>query len=111
MIGFITLFGIATRNGIILVSHYNQLRAAGQPLEDVVIQGTLDRLVPVLMTAATAALGLLPLMFGSPVGKELELPLAQVVVGGLISATLLNMLIVPTVYYRVERWRGKGAQR
>jgi Cu/Ag efflux pump CusA len=111
MIGFITLFGIATRNGIILVSHYSQLRAAGQPLEDVVIQGTLDRLVPVLMTAATAALGLLPLMFGSPVGKELELPLAQVVVGGLVTATLLNMVVVPTVYFRVEKWRGQRAAR
>jgi Cu/Ag efflux pump CusA len=107
MIGFITLFGIATRNGIILVSHYGQLRAAGRPLEEVVQQGTLDRLVPVLMTAATAALGLLPLMFGSPVGKELELPLAQVVVGGLISATLLNLVVVPTVYYRVEKQREK----
>ena len=105
VIGFITLFGIATRNGIILVSHYNQLRAAGQPLEDVVMHGTLDRLVPVLMTAATAALGLLPLMFGSPVGKELELPLAQVVLGGLFTATLLNMVVVPTVYYRTELWR------
>jgi Cu/Ag efflux pump CusA len=105
VIGFITLFGIATRNGIILVSHYNQLRAAGKPLEEVVVQGTLDRLVPVLMTALTAALGLLPLLFGSPVGKELEVPLAQVVLGGLLSATLLNMLVVPTVYNRVERWR------
>jgi Cu/Ag efflux pump CusA len=104
VIGFITLFGIATRNGIILVSHYNQLRAAGQPLDAVVMQGTLDRLVPVLMTAATAALGLVPLMFGSPVGKELELPLAQVVLGGLFTATLLNMVVVPTVYHRVERW-------
>lgn len=105
VIGFITLFGIATRNGIILVSHYNQLRKLGKPLEEVVVQGTLDRLVPVLMTAATAALGLLPLLFGSPVGKELELPLAQVVLGGLISSTLLNMLVVPTVYNRVEQWR------
>ena len=105
VIGFITLFGIATRNGIILVSHYNQLRAAGKPLGDVVMQGTLDRLVPVLMTALTAALGLLPLLFGSPVGKELEVPLAQVVLGGLLSATLLNMLVVPTVYNRVERRR------
>ena len=105
VIGFITLFGIATRNGIILVSHYNQLRQAGKPLDDVVMQGTLDRLVPVLMTAATAALGLVPLLFGSPVGKELELPLAQVVLGGLFSATLLNMVVVPTVYHRVERWR------
>jgi CzcA family heavy metal efflux pump len=105
VIGFITLFGIATRNGIILMSHYNQLRRAGHPLRHVVRQGTLDRLVPVLMTAATAALGLVPLMFGSPVGKELELPLAQVVLGGLVSATLLNMVVVPTVYYRVEQWR------
>jgi CzcA family heavy metal efflux pump len=107
MIGFITLFGIATRNGIILVSHYNQLRAAGNPLEEVVVQGTMDRLVPVLMTALTAALGLLPLMFGSPVGKELEVPLAQVVVGGLFTATLLNMVVVPTVYNRLERWRDR----
>jgi Cu/Ag efflux pump CusA len=105
VIGFITLFGIATRNGIILVSHYNQLRAAGRPLQEVVVQGTMDRLVPVLMTALTAALGLLPLMFGSPVGKELEVPLAQVVLGGLFTATLLNMVVVPTVYHRVERWR------
>ncbi len=105
VIGFITLFGIATRNGIILVSHYNQLRAAGTPLEAVVVQGTLDRLVPVLMTALTAALGLLPLLFGSPVGKELEVPLAQVVLGGLLSATLLNLVVVPTLYHRVERWR------
>lgn len=104
VIGFITLFGIATRNGIILVSHYNQLRAAGRSLDDVVIHGTLDRLVPVLMTALTAALGLVPLLFGSPVGKELEVPLAQVVLGGLVSATVLNMLVVPTVYYRLERW-------
>ena len=105
VIGFITLFGIATRNGIILVSHYNQLAQQGIPLSEVVVQGTLDRLVPVLMTAATAALGLVPLMFGSPVGKELELPLAQVVLGGLFTATLLNMVVVPTVYNRVEQWR------
>lgn len=115
MIGFITLFGIATRNGIILVSHYSQLRQTGLPLEAVVMQGTLDRLVPVLMTAGTAALGLLPLLFGSPVGKELELPLAQVVLGGLFTATLLNMVVVPSVYLRIERWHerriGRGGSR
>ena len=111
VIGFITLFGIATRNGIILVGHYNQLRQAGRPLDEVVLQGTLDRLVPVLMTGATAALGLVPLMFGSPVGKELELPLAQVVLGGLVTATLLNMVVVPTVYYRVEQWRERREQK
>lgn len=105
VIGFITLFGIATRNGIILVSHYRHLLEAGQPLEEVVRHGTLDRLVPVLMTAATAALGLVPLLFGSPVGKELEVPLAEVVLGGLVSATLLNLLVVPTVYFHFERRR------
>ena len=104
VIGFITLFGIATRNGIILVTHYNQLRKEGKPLEEVVVQGTLDRLVPVLMTAATAALGLIPLLWGSPVGKELEQPLAQVVLGGLFTSTFLNMVVVPTVYNRIEKW-------
>ncbi|KTD21237.1 efflux RND transporter permease subunit [Legionella londiniensis] len=107
MIGFITLFGIAARNGIILVSHYNQLRVQGQSREQVVIQGTLDRLVPVLMTAATAALGLIPLLWGSPAGKELQRPLAQVLLGGLFTSTFLNMLVVPTVYNAIEGWREK----
>jgi Cu/Ag efflux pump CusA len=104
LIGFITLFGIATQNGTILVNHYNQLRREGIPLHEVVVQGTLDRLVPVLMTAATAALGLIPLLWGSPVGKELEQPLAQVVLGGLFTSTFLNLVVVPTVYNRVEQW-------
>ena len=69
------------------------------------MQGTLDRLVPVLMTGATAALGLLPLLWGSPIGKELEQPLAQVVLGGLFTSTFLNMVVVPTVYNRMEQWR------
>ncbi|HHJ0464969.1 TPA: efflux RND transporter permease subunit [Legionella pneumophila] len=110
MIGFITLFGIAARNGIILVSHYNQLRVQGQPREQVVIQGTLDRLVPVLMTAATAALGLIPLLWGSPAGKELERPLAQVLLGGLFTSTFLNMFVVPTVYNAIEVWREQRMQ-
>ncbi|HAT6349389.1 TPA: efflux RND transporter permease subunit [Legionella pneumophila] len=105
MIGFITLFGIAARNGIILVSHYNQLRLQGKTRNEVVIHGTLDRLVPVLMTAATAALGLFPLLWGSPAGKELERPLAQVLLGGLFTSTVLNMFVVPTVYNAIEYWR------
>jgi Cu/Ag efflux pump CusA len=111
MIGFITLFGIATRNGIILVTHYNQLAKEGKSLHEVVVQGTLDRLVPVLMTASTAALGLIPLLWGSPVGKELERPLAQVVLGGLFTSTLLNMIVVPTAYNRIELWREQRRQR
>ena len=109
VIGFVTLFGIAARNGIILVTHYNQLRREGVLLDDVVMQGTIDRLVPVLMTAATAALGLIPLLWGSPVGKELERPLAQVVLGGLVTSTFLNMIVIPTLYNRIERRREKRA--
>ncbi|MBA2655770.1 MAG: efflux RND transporter permease subunit [Tatlockia sp.] len=105
LIGFITLFGIAARNGIILVSHYSVLQAQGESLEKVVIQGTLDRLVPVLMTAATTALGLIPLLWGSPVGKELERPLAQVLLGGLVTSTLLNMIVVPTIYNAMVKKR------
>jgi Cu/Ag efflux pump CusA len=105
MIGFITLFGITMRNGIILVSRYNQLHREQKPLQEVVIQGTIDRLVPVLMTASTAALGLIPLLWGSPVGKELERPLAQVLLGGLFTSTMLNMIVVPTLYYHLEKWR------
>lgn len=111
VIGFITLFGIASRNGIILVSHYNQLRHEGKPLTEVVVQGTLDRLVPVLMTAATAALGLFPLLWGSPVGKELERPLAEVVLGGLFTSTFLNMVVIPTLYNQIELWRETRAAR
>ena len=111
MIGFITLFGIATRNGIILVSHYNQLNFTGKTRQEVVIQGTLDRLVPVLMTAATTALGLIPLLWGSPAGKELERPLAEVLLGGLFTSTLLNMLVVPSVYNAMELWREKQVKK
>ena len=111
VIGFITLFGIAARNGIILVTHYNQLRGEGKALDDVVMQGTLDRLVPVLMTAATAALGLIPLLWGSPVGKELERPLAQVVLGGLFTSTFLNLVVIPTLYLQIERRREAKAAR
>lgn len=100
VIGFVALFGIAARNGIILISHYKRLTEEGRPLDEVVRQGTMDRLVPILMTAATAALGLLPLLWGSPVGKELERPLAQVVLGGLVTSTLLNLIVIPSAY----RW-------
>ena len=111
IIGFITLFGIAARNGIILVTHFNQLRHEGIDIEEVVRQGTLDRLVPVLMTAATAALGLVPLLWGSPVGKELERPLAEVVLGGLVTSTFLNMVVIPTLYRQIELRRESKAAR
>jgi CzcA family heavy metal efflux pump len=98
LIGFIGVFGIAARNGIILVSHYRQLRAEGRPKDEVILEGSKDRLAPVLMTAAAAALGVLPLVIGELAGKELERPMAHVILGGLCTSTFLNMLVVPTFF-------------
>jgi Cu/Ag efflux pump CusA len=111
MIGFISLFGIASRNGIILISHYNQLRKEGQSLANTVIHGSLDRLNPVLMTAATAALGLVPLLWGDATGKELERPLAHVILGGLFTSTFLNMVVIPTLYNKIEERREQRATK
>jgi CzcA family heavy metal efflux pump len=104
IIGFITLFGIATRNGILLVSRYNALLDEGEPLHKAIIHGSLDRLNPILMTALTAALALIPLAFaGDKPGNEIQSPMAVVILGGLFSSTLLNVFIVPAVYYLVKR--------
>jgi CzcA family heavy metal efflux pump len=104
IIGFITLFGIATRNGILLVSRYNALLDEGKSLYEAIIHGSLDRLNPILMTALTAALALIPLAFtGDKPGNEIQSPMAVVILGGLFSSTLLNVFIVPAVYYLVKR--------
>lgn len=100
MIGFIGVFGIAARNGIILVSRYRQLHAEGLDREAVIIEGSLERLVPILMTAASTVLGLLPLLIGDIAGKELERPMAYVILGGLATSTVLNMLVIPTLYLK-----------
>jgi len=99
IIGFISLFGIATRNGMLLISHYNDLRAGGMPLKESIVKGSLDRLNPILMTALTSALALIPLAFrGDLPGNEIQSPMAQVILGGLLTSTLLNGFIVPIVY-------------
>lgn len=99
IIGFISLFGIATRNGILLVSHYNHLREQGMSLYESVIRGSLDRLNPILMTALTSALALIPLAVGGDLpGNEIQSPMAQVILGGLLSSTLLNGFVVPIMY-------------
>lgn len=104
IIGFISLFGIATRNGILLVSHYNHLQGEGLSLTDSIVQGSLDRLNPILMTALTSALALIPLAIGGDLpGNEIQSPMAQVILGGLLSSTLLNGFIVPIVYYLLNR--------
>ena len=87
------------------MSHYNQLRKEGRSLRDTVIHGSLDRLNPVLMTASTAALGLVPILWGDATGKELERPLAHVILGGLFTSTFLNMIVIPTLYNRIEEGR------
>jgi Cu/Ag efflux pump CusA len=103
IIGFITLFGVATRNGILLVSHYGQLEAEGAPLYKAVVHGSIDRLPPILMTALTAALALIPLAMASDQpGNEIQSPMAKVILGGLLSSTLLNMFIIPAVYLMVR---------
>ena len=99
IIGFISLFGIATRNGMLLISHYNDLRAGGMELKESIVKGSLDRLNPILMTALTSALALIPLAFrGDLPGNEIQSPMAQVILGGLLTSTLLNGFIVPIVY-------------
>lgn len=104
IIGFISLFGIATRNGILLVSHYNLLRSEGHSLRESIIQGSLDRLNPILMTALTSALALIPLALGGDLpGNEIQSPMAQVILGGLLSSTLLNGFIIPIVYFLLNR--------
>ena len=104
IIGFISLFGIATRNGILLVSHYNQLRSTGMSLHDSVVYGSLDRLNPILMPALTSALALIPLAVGGDLpGNEIQSPMAKVILGGLLSSTLLNGFIIPSVYMIINR--------
>lgn len=109
IIGFITLFGIATRNGILLISRYKHLQEEGEPLYETVLHGSVDRLSPILMTALTAALALIPLVFnGDKPGNEIQSPMAVVVLGGLLTSTLLNIYIVPIVYEIIQKRRLKN---
>ncbi len=104
IIGLITLFGIATRNGILLVSRYQHLRAAGLGLDEAVLAGSADRLTPILMTAFTSALALIPMILaGDKSGNEIQSPMAVVVLGGLLSSTFLNVYVIPIVYRWVVR--------
>jgi cobalt-zinc-cadmium resistance protein CzcA len=101
-IGFINLFGVAVLNGIVLVSYMNTLQEEGRSLDEAVMQGCLLRLRPVLMTALVALLGLLPLAFARGIGSEVQRPLAIVVIGGLVSSTLLTLIVLPVLYRWME---------
>ena len=101
-VGFIALLGIAVLNGVVLVSYFNQLHAEGHTLLDCVVQGAQRRLRPVLMTASITALGLVPLLFATGPGSEIQRPLAIVVIGGLITATALTLVVLPLLYLRLS---------
>ncbi len=102
-VGFIVLFGVAVLNGVVLVSYISQLREEGIILQDAIRKGSVDRLRPVLMTASIAIFSLMPMLFASGAGSEIQKPLATVVVGGLITSTLLTLLIIPSVYSWFEK--------
>ena len=104
LVGFVTLFGIAARNGVLLVNNYQRLTAAGASLEEAVRRGSEERMAPILMTALTAALALVPLVIaaGAP-GNEIQSPMAQVILGGLVTSTLLNLVVVPVLYSKTGR--------
>lgn len=104
MVGFITLFGVATRNGLLLVDNYNNKLATGMPLKKAVAEGSMERLVAILMTALSSALGMVPLVIGSGAGKEILQPLAVVVLGGLFTSTALTLLVLPALYSQFGRF-------
>ncbi len=104
LVGFVTLFGVATRNGLLLVDNYNQKFAEGMPIDEVLIKGSMERLNAILMTAFTSALGLAPLVLEGGAGKEILQPLSIVVFGGLFTSTALTLVILPALYARFGRW-------
>ena len=99
-VGFIALLGIAVLNGVVMVTYFNQLHSLGRPIGEVVVEGSRRRLRPVLMTASIAAFGLVPLLFANGPGSEIQRPLAIVVIGGLISSTILTLILLPILYRR-----------
>ena len=104
-VGFIALFGIAVQNGVILLSQINSLRREGMPIDEAIVQGSVSRLRPVVMTALMAILGLLPAALSTSVGSETVKPFAVVIIGGLVSATVLTLTLLPALYRNFEEWR------
>ena len=108
LIGFISLMGISTRNGMLLISRYNNLEAEGNGIDTRIMTGSADRLLPIVMTALTSALALIPLAIGaSDPGNEIQSPMAIVILGGLLSSTILNIYVVPVCYRILMSHRSK----
>jgi cobalt-zinc-cadmium resistance protein CzcA len=104
-VGFIALFGVAVLNGVVLLAYINQLREQGRPLDEAVREGSEIRLRPVLMTALVASFGFIPMAISTSQGSEVQRPLATVVIGGLITSTLLTLIVLPVLYDGLEeRW-------
>lgn len=106
-VGFIALSGVAVLNGLVMVSYINQLRKAGVELDEAIVRGSLTRLRPVLMTALVASLGFVPMAIAKGTGAEVQQPLATVVIGGIISSTLLTLVVWPALY---RLWHRKGEE-
>jgi cobalt-zinc-cadmium resistance protein CzcA len=109
-VGFIALFGVAVLNGVVMMTFINQLREQGQPVAEAVREGALTRLRPVLMTALVAGLGFVPMALSHGTGAEVQRPLATVVIGGLITSTVLTLLLLPMLYGWFERDRASLPQ-
>jgi len=104
-VGFVALFGVAVLNGLVLLTTVERLRRQGMPSVDAALVGARERLRPVLMTALVASIGFIPVAVSEGVGAEVQRPLATVVIGGLVTSTLLTLFVVPTLYAWVARWR------
>jgi len=103
-VGFIALFGVAVLNGVVMIAAINRLRSDGLSIRDAIIEGAGTRLKPVLMTALVASLGFIPMAISTGAGSEIQRPLATVVIGGIVTSTLLTLIVLPTIYELIERW-------
>jgi cobalt-zinc-cadmium resistance protein CzcA len=105
-VGFIALSGVAVLNGVVLISYFNQLREEGKDVRSAVIEGSLTRLRPILVTAVVAAFGFIPMALSTSAGAEVQRPLATVVIGGILSSTFLTLVLLPVLYEWAERKTG-----
>src|SRR5205814_3789191 len=109
--GFIALSGVAVLNGLVMITYFNQLREEGYTIREAVIEGSLTRLRPVLMTALVASLGFVPMAIATGTGAEVQRPLATVVIGGILSSTFLTLIVLPVLYAWFERERHAPVRR